>query len=91
MSQEMHNVLKRTFVFLSFWGIVFSQFVFLRTGDLRKKMYDIFTNLIQTLTSKIEDSIQKHLGPGGGVPVGVWEARPPTKTEDLGVGIDPQF
>ena len=57
MSLKMRNVLKLVFAFGSF---------FVRFA--KKKMYEIFANLILTLTSEIGDSIRKHPGSGDGAP-----------------------
>ena len=51
-------------------------------------MNAIFANLIQTLTSEVGNSIQKHPGPGGGVPGGGREGQSTHKIGGFG-GVKP--
>ena len=65
MSQKMRNVLKRIFEFIfvrflvfKMWSILYSIVVYSEVGT---------ANVVQTLTSEVGDSIQKHpRAPGGG-------------------------
>ena len=48
-------------------------------ANLIQTLTEIFANLIQTLNSVPKVTNPKHVGSRGAGPVGVWEAKPPTK------------